>query len=67
MQSSVPQATVEDIQVCIENEQILLACGKKISLLSSVCVQPLSGARSKMPVVNGKIGNKTVNVLRDTG
>ena len=35
--------------------------------LSSACVQPLSGARSKMPVVKGKIGDKTVDVLRDTG
>ena len=67
VQSSPLQATAEDIQSCIEGEQLLLACGKKIPLLSSACVQPLSGARSKMPVVKGKIGDKTVNVLRDTG
>ena len=67
VQSSPPQATAEDIETCIENEQLLLACGKKIPLLSSACVQPLSGARSKMPVVKGKIGDKTVDVLRDTG
>ena len=67
VQSSPPQATAEDIQACIEDEQLLLACGKKIPLLSSACVQPLSGARSKMPVVKGKVGDKTVDVLRDTG
>ena len=67
VQSSPPQATAEDIQSCIEGDQLLLACGKKIPLLSSACVQPLSGARSKMPVVKGKIGDKTVDVLRDTG
>ena len=63
VQSSPPQATAEDIQSFIEGDQLLLACGKKIPLLSSACVQPLSGARSKMPVVKGKIGDKTVDLL----
>ena len=67
VQSLPRKAKAEDIQACIENEQLLLACGKKILLLSSACVQPLAGARGKMPVVKGKIGNKTVDVLRDTG
>ena len=67
VQSSPQQASAEDIQGCIEGGQLLLACGKKIPLLSSACVQPLSGARSKMPVVKGKVGDKTVDVLRDTG
>ena len=66
-ESSPPQATAEDIQPCIEGDQLLLACGKKIPLLISACVQPLSRVRSKMPVVKAKIGNKTVDVLRDTG
>ena len=67
MQSSPPQAMVENIQSCIEGDQLILACGKNISLLSGACVQPLSGARGKMPVVKGTIGDKTVDVLRDTG
>ena len=67
MQSSPPQAEAVDIQACIENEQLVLACGRKIRLLSSACVQPLSGERSKMPVVKGKIGDRTDDVLRDTG
>ena len=54
MQSSPPQAMAEDNQSCIEGDQLLLAFGKKIPLLSSACVQPLSGARSKMPVVKGR-------------
>jgi len=66
-QSSPPRAAAEDIQACIEGEQLLLACGLEPVGLSSACVQPLSGARSKMPVVKGKIGDKTVDVLRDTG
>ena len=45
VQSSPPQATAEDIQPCIKGDQLLLACGKKIPLLNSACVQPLSGAR----------------------
>ena len=61
------QASPEKIQSCIENDQLLLACGKKVPLLRSACVQPLSGARSKMLVVKGRVAGKPVNVLRDTG
>ena len=43
----------------------MLACGKSVSVVSSVCVQPL--AENRMPVVKGKVGNTSVNVLRDTG
>ena len=60
------QASPEEIQSCIEDDQLLLACGKKVPLLRSTCVQPLSYARCKMPVVKG-VARKTVNVLRDTG
>ena len=38
VQSSPPHAMAEDIQACIEGEQLFLACGKKIPLLSSACV-----------------------------
>ena len=47
--------------------KLLLACGKKIPLLSNACVEPLSGVRSKMPVVKGRVGENSVDVLRDTG
>ena len=57
----------ENVKSCIENDELLLACGKKVPLLSSACVEPLSGVRSKMPVVKGRVGEKTVDVLRDTG
>ena len=30
-------------------------------------VEPLTGVRSKMPVVKGRVGEKTVDVLKDTG
>ena len=59
--------TDEDVKACIKDDQLLLACGKKIPLLSNACVEPLSGVRSKMPVVKGRVGEKPVNVLRDTG
>ena len=60
-------ATPEEVKSCIENDQLLLACGKKVPLLSNACVEPLTGVRSKMPVVKGRVGEKTVDVLRDTG
>ena len=36
-------------------------------VLRNACVEPLTGVRSKMPVVKGRVGEKTVEVLRDTG
>ena len=44
-------ATPEEVKSCIQNDQLLLACGKKVPLLSNACVEPLTGVRSKMPVV----------------
>ena len=49
------------------NEKLLLACGKKIPSLSCACVEPLTRVRRQMLVVNGRIGEKFVDVLRDTG
>ena len=60
-------ASPEEVKSCIQNDQLLLACGKKVPLLSNACVEPLTGVRSKMPVVKGRVGEKTVDVLRDTG
>ena len=59
-------ATPEEVKLCIQNDQLLLACGKKVPLRSNACVEPLTGVRSKMPVVKGRVG-ETVDVLRDTG
>ena len=59
--------TDEEVKSCIKDDKLLLACGKKIPLLSSACVEPLTGVRSKMPVVKGRVGEKCVDVLRDTG
>ena len=59
--------TDEEVKACIRDDKLLLACGKKIPLLSSACVEPLTGVRSKMPVVKGRVGEKPVDVLRDTG
>ena len=59
--------TEEEVKSCIKDDKPLLACGKKIPLLSSACVEPLTGVRSKMPVVKGRVEEKSVDVLRDTG
>ena len=44
-----------------------VACGKKILLLKSACVEPLTGVRGKTPVVKGRVGEKPVDILGDTG
>ena len=67
VQQTESKPTAEEVKSCIKDDKLLLACGKKIPLLSSARVEPLSGARSKMPVVKGRVGEKSVNVLRDTG
>ena len=59
--------TDEEVKSCIKDDKLLLACGKKIPLLSSACVEPLTGVRSEMPGVKGRVGEKCVDVLRDTG
>ena len=67
VQPSEVKPTAEKVKSCIEDDQLLLACGKKIPLLSSACVEPLTEVRSKMPVVKGRVGEKSADVLRDTG
>lgn len=56
------EATLEEIKSCIEGDQLLVACEKKIPLLNSA-FEPLSGVRSKMPIVRGRVGEKTVAIL----
>ena len=67
VQSPEVEPTDEKVKSCIKDDKLLLACGKKIPSLSSACVEPLTGVRSKMPVVKGRVGEKCVDVLRDTG
>ena len=59
--------TEEEVRACIKDDELLLASGKKIPVVSNACLEPLSGDRLKMPVVKGRVGEKTVDVLRDTG
>ena len=54
-------ATPEEVKSCIQNDQLLLACDKKVPLLSNACVESLTVVRSKMPVVKGRVGEKTVD------
>ena len=66
VQSPEVKPTDEEVKSCIKDDKLLLACGKKIPLLSSACVEPLTGVRSQM-LVKGRVGEKCVDVLRDTG
>ena len=59
--------TDEEVKSCIKDDKLLLACGTKIPLSSSACVEPFTGVRSKMPVVKGRVGEKSVDDPRDTG
>ena len=59
--------TEEEIRACIKDDKLLLANGKKIPIVSNACLEPLAGDWLKMPVVKGRVGEKTVDVLRDTG
>jgi len=67
VQSSEVKPTGAEVKSGTKDEYLLLACGKKIPLVSSACVEPLAGVRSKMPVVKGRVGEKSVDILRDTG
>ena len=53
VQPSEVKPTEEEVKSCIKDDKLLLACGKKIPLLSSACVEPLTGVRSEMPFVKG--------------
>ena len=59
--------TEEEVRACIKDDKPLLASGKKIPIISNACLEPLSGDQLKMPVVKGRVGEKTVDVLRDPG
>ena len=59
--------TEEEVRACIKDDKPLLASGKKIPIISNACLEPLSGDWLKMPVVKGRVGEMTVDVLRDTG
>ena len=39
--------TEEEVKSCIKDDNLLLACGKKIPLLSSACVEPLTEVRKE--------------------
>ena len=59
--------TEEEVRAYIKDDKLLLASGKKIPIVRNTCLEPLSGNRLKMPGVKGRVGEKTVDVLRDTG
>lgn len=52
------QPTETDVESCIQNNQLLLASGNKLPLLSNICTRPPFGERS---------GDDLVITLRDIG
>ena len=53
---------------CVENGELQLACGKSLPIITGAC--DCHRQRSdvvNMPVMEGRIGDKEVKVLRDTG
>ena len=54
--------TEEEVRACIKDDKLLLTSGNKIPIVSNACLEPQSGDRLK-----GRVGVKTVDVLRDTG
>nr|XP_006823664.1 PREDICTED: uncharacterized protein LOC100372741 [Saccoglossus kowalevskii] len=59
--------TKADIESCIDGGELLLAGGKRIPLVHNACFQQSVKSKTKMPVVKGRIGEKVVTTLRDTG
>ena len=59
--------TEEEVRAYIKDDKLLLASGKKIPIVRNACLEPLSGNRLKIPGVKGRVREKTVDVLRDTG
>ena len=60
-------ATQADIESCIVGDELTIGCGKRIPIIKSACIKPTEGSEDSMPVVTGRVGNKSVSVLRDTG
>ena len=56
-------------QKCVSPDNIKLACGKNIPIISGACDQQEArkSILRNMPVVKGKVGETVVDVLRDTG
>lgn len=65
MQSESEQGL--DVESCIKDGQLILLNGRKLPILKSASLSTPGGSGGNMPVVKGKVGKFTVNVLRDTG
>ena len=50
---------------CFNGDTVSLACGKQMQVMIGACNKP--GGSAKMPVTSGRIGQHTVQTLRDTG
>ena len=57
----------EDINSCLEDGELLLACGKKIPVVSSAAAEPSIKKNDNLPVTKGHVAGRSVDVLRDTG
>ena len=53
------------IEECIVDNKLLLANGASVNIVVNVC--PQKSTENTMPVLLGRVGNRQVTVLRDTG
>ena len=60
-------ATQADIESCMVGDELTIGCGRRIPIIKSACIKPTEGSEDSMPVVTGRVRNKSVSVLRDTG
>ena len=60
-------ATQADIESCIVGDELTIGCGKRIPVIKFACIKPTERSEDSMPVVTGRVGDKSVSVLRDTG
>ena len=65
--SVMQQQRQTDIESCIKGDQLTIGCGKKIPIIKSACIKPTVGSVDNMPVVTGRVRDRSVSVLRDTG
>ena len=56
-----------DIQECIIDNRLMLKNGKSMEVITNSCMKTELITKNKMHVTKGKIGNRVVTVLRDTG
>ena len=60
---------VGELDDCVQGGYMKLACGNKLPVISGACsnARHTSNKRPDMPIRQGKLGEKMISTLRDTG